>query len=241
VEVSIIIILLLLSIIQSIFGIGLLVLGTPIFLILNYSFTNALSILLPTSILINLVHILKTKKIITNSLKKIIFLYCIPFISIGCIISYKYEQKINFKFLIGSITLFLIFYKIFFLKKNYSFFSKYKIIIFQIIGFIHGISNSGGALLSLAASIFNKNNKIKTRNTISFFYFFFAITQYIILLIINSNLFLLKNIIYISVVVLLGSYLGNKIFFKLATKKYIIALDFLIIFASMTLLFSAFY
>ena len=110
-----------------------------------------------------------------------------------------------------------------------------------MIGFIHGISNSGGSLLSLAASIFNKNNKIKTRNTISFFYFFFAITQYIILLIINSNLFLLKNIIYISVVVLLGSYLGNKIFFNLATKKYIIALDFLIIFASMALLFSAFY
>ena len=112
---TILIILLILSTIQSIFGIGLLVLGKPIFLTLDYSFTNALSILLTTSILINLVHISKKEIIINTNLKKRLFLYCMPFIVMGCIISYNYEEKINYKFLIGLITFSLIFYKIFFL------------------------------------------------------------------------------------------------------------------------------
>jgi uncharacterized membrane protein YfcA len=239
-EFTILIILLILSTIQSIFGIGLLVLGTPIFLTLDYSFTNALSILLPTSILINFVHISKKEIIINTNLKKRLFLNCMPFIVIGCIISYNYEEKINYKFLIGLITFSLIFYKIFFLKKNYFFFSKIKNIIFQVIGLIHGISNSGGGLLSITLSALNKNNKNNTRNSIAYFYLFFAKVQYIILLIINPSLFVVSNIIYITIAALIGSYLGNKIFYKLEAKKYISALDFLIIIASMILIFSAF-
>jgi hypothetical protein len=239
-EFLILIILLILSTIQSIFGIGLLVLGTPIFLTLDYSFTNALSILLPTSILINFMHISKKKIIINTNLKKRLFLHCMPFIVVGCIISYNYEEKINYKFLIGLITFSLIFYKIFFLKKNYIFFSKIKNIIFQVIGLIHGISNSGGGLLSITLSALNKNNKNNTRNSIAYFYIFFATVQYIILLIINPSLFVVSNIIYITIAALIGNYLGNKIFYKLEAKKYISALDFLIIIASMILIFSAF-
>ena len=41
------------AIVQSIFGTGVLLFGTPILLILGYNFQNALIILLPTSILMN--------------------------------------------------------------------------------------------------------------------------------------------------------------------------------------------
>jgi uncharacterized membrane protein YfcA len=232
------IILLILSTVQSIFGIGLLVIGTPIFLILDYSFTNALSILLPTSIIINLIHILKIK--INNDLKKILFFHCMPFLGIGCLISYNYEEKINFKLLIGFITFALIFYKIFFLKKNYFFLKKIKNIVFNIVGFVHGISNSGGGMLSIALSTLNKNNKKNTRNSIAYFYLFFAVTQYVILLTINPNSFVKTNVVYIGITALIGSYLGNKIFYKLETKKYIFFLDFLIVIASIILIFSAF-
>ena len=50
-------IILLLAIIHSIFGIGLLAIGTPLLLILNYDFLVILKILLPCSILINIFQI----------------------------------------------------------------------------------------------------------------------------------------------------------------------------------------
>lgn len=47
-----------------------------------------------------------------------------PFLGIGCLISFNYEEKINFKLLIGFVTFALIFYKIFFLKKLFLFLKK---------------------------------------------------------------------------------------------------------------------
>ena len=64
-------ILLVLIIIQSIFGIGLLLFGTPTFLILGYDFLNTLNFLLPISIVISLLQFISSK---TTS-KKIIFDY----------------------------------------------------------------------------------------------------------------------------------------------------------------------
>ena len=52
-------ILLVLIIIQSIFGIGLLLFGTPTFLILGYDFFNTLNFLLPISITVSLLTVYK--------------------------------------------------------------------------------------------------------------------------------------------------------------------------------------
>lgn len=47
---------------QSIFGIGLLIFGTPIFLLIDYSFVETLNILLPISITISLLQFFLGKK-----------------------------------------------------------------------------------------------------------------------------------------------------------------------------------
>ena len=47
------------SVIQSIFGVGVLLFGTPILLLLGYEFIYALTILLPISIAINSLQILR--------------------------------------------------------------------------------------------------------------------------------------------------------------------------------------
>ena len=51
-----------LVLVQSIFGIGLLLFGTPTFILLGYSYAETLSILLPNSILISLMQTIFTKK-----------------------------------------------------------------------------------------------------------------------------------------------------------------------------------
>ena len=49
------------SLIQSIFGVGLLLLGTPTFLLLGYNYFEVLNILLPYSILISVLQIIFNK------------------------------------------------------------------------------------------------------------------------------------------------------------------------------------
>ncbi len=88
-----------LSIIHSIFGIGLLAIGTPLLLILSYDFLTILKILLPCSILISAFQIFKIKSII-NSDKKII-LKSTPYVFLGSLIIYFFSSNINFKLLIG--------------------------------------------------------------------------------------------------------------------------------------------
>ena len=55
-----------LSLIQSLAGVGVLVLGTPIFLILNFNIIDAMKILLPISILTSFVCSLITKGFYKN-------------------------------------------------------------------------------------------------------------------------------------------------------------------------------
>jgi len=51
---------------QSIFGIGLLLFGTPTFLLLGYNFLDVLNILLPISISISAIQLFLSKKKIKN-------------------------------------------------------------------------------------------------------------------------------------------------------------------------------
>ena len=89
----------LLSIIHSIFGIGLLALGTPLLLILNYDFLTILKILLPCSIIVSTFQIIKNKNIL-NKDKRLIYI-SLPFIFFGAIIVYFYSSQIKFKLVIG--------------------------------------------------------------------------------------------------------------------------------------------
>ena len=50
------------SIFQSIFGIGLLVFGTPTFLLLGYDFFDVLNILLPHSIVISFLQMISSQE-----------------------------------------------------------------------------------------------------------------------------------------------------------------------------------
>ena len=57
-----------------------------------------------------------------------------------------------------------------------------------IIGLVHGLSNSGGTLLSILVLKIYKNSKNITRYNLTFFYFFLAIMQYLIFIIIFQKL-----------------------------------------------------
>jgi uncharacterized protein len=207
-------ILLVLIIIQSIFGIGLLLFGTPTFLILGYDFLNTLNFLLPISIVISLLQFISSK---TTS-KKIIFdynVFCLPFLVLFLILALNLKEVLNFK---AYVAIILIISSIFALRKN-TFFSpkkkilKYRKLILIFIGSIHGLTNMGGGFLSIFSSLIYHNNKKHIRHLISYGYLIMGLLQYFILL-----FFELENLnfskIYYIILILFIYFPAQKLFKK---------------------------
>ena len=84
------------SIIQSVFGTGVLLFGTPLLLLLGYNFQNALIILLPTSIMISLIQTINNFKMVDYKFYKKLFIYSIPTIVLFLFLINQNPIKINF-------------------------------------------------------------------------------------------------------------------------------------------------
>ena len=208
------IILIILIIIQSIFGIGLLLLGTPTFLLLGYDFSNTLNFLLPSSIAISYLQFINLK---TPS-KKIIFeynIFCLPFLIFFLLIALIFKEALNFEFYVAII---LIISSLLVLKKNTFFFNtknivKHRKFILIFIGTIHGLTNMGGGFLSIFSSLINKNNKKLTRHFIAYGYLVMGLLQYFILLSLEYKNLNFSKIYYIFIVFLIY-FPSQKIFKK---------------------------
>lgn len=198
--------------IQTIAGVGVLVVGTPSFLIMGFSFVETLSILLPISIFTSLINLIyfkykqKQMKIsIHQETKNLFFLICLPSIFVGLFILKFFYEFIEFKYLVATViflSLFAINQKKYFLTLN----KKTRSIFLFLTGIIHGLSNSGGSLLSLLIS--NYLNKNKSRYNISFFYFFLALFQFLIFVFLFNISSYILNVYYLSVTIPVGVIFG---------------------------------
>ena len=179
-EIFLYIIIFFISTIQSIAGVGVLVLGTPILLVLNYSIIETMFFLLPISIissfgnLILIDLIFKIRDRVDLKLLKYFFIFCFPSICFGLIVIKNFNELINFNLLVSLIIIFSIIIKIKFEKFFFNLSKNSKKIITFFIGFIHGLTNSGGTLLSLFISSKDKKNVNLIRFEIHLLYFFFS-------------------------------------------------------------------
>ncbi len=163
------------AVIQSIFGVGVLLFGTPVLLLLGYDFINALSILLPISIAINCLQIIKHYQYIDSSFYKNVLIYTIPFVVL--FLFFVSSTKINISLLVGGF-LVLVGLKSFFpvLQQTLEKMIKYEKSYLAVMGFVHGVTNLGGSLLT--AIVHGKNyGKNATRVTVAICYATFAIFQ----------------------------------------------------------------
>lgn len=161
--------------IQSLFGVGVLLFGTPILLVLGYDFITTLITLLPISLTINLLQVTKDYRQIHLPFYRQILTLSIPGI-ILCLLLVT-ARKMN----IGSVVgLFLI---VAALKSLYAPFQRvieslvrYERTYFVVMGVVHGLTNLGGSLLT--ALIHSKPyDKDQTRATTAVSYGTFAVFQ----------------------------------------------------------------
>jgi uncharacterized membrane protein YfcA len=199
------------SIIQTLFGVGLLVFGTPTLLLLGYPFGKALLILLPSSILLSAIQIFVGKDQI--EIKKEFIYYSIPPMLVGLFIVLAGFFNLNIKFIIGLILVLITAVRT--LKKYHKHLAKLfsnNIKLYMVfMGVVHGISNQGGGLLTLYFSTIYKN-KLKIRSNIAFCYFTYGIFQLLYLLIFHFDPVVLAGFALSIISVTIFFTVGGKIF-----------------------------
>ena len=168
------------SFIQSIFGVGVLLFGTPLLLLQGYDFVHAVIVLLPISVSINLIQIAKDYRSVDLGFYKRILVYTVPFVVISLLVVTRFN--INIGIFIGIFLLFVA-AKDYSLKVNKAvkFLVRYEKAYFIGMGIVHGLTNLGGSLLT--AVVHSKEyEKNITRVTVAVSYATFAIFQMLTLL-----------------------------------------------------------
>jgi len=226
---------------QSIIGVGVLVLGTPFLLILKFSIVEIFFILLPISIITSLINLIiinyLNKSLNKSSYKefKKFFIICIPSIFVGLILLKFFESSINFKQLVS----FVIFFSVVLvaLKDKIKFkVNFFRISILSSVGIVHGLTNSGGTLMSLALSANNEKNYARLNTT--FFYLMLATFQYLLTIIIFFDKFIFPNDIKIIIAIIIGALLGNIINYFLESEIYKLIVNLLAVLSAVILLIS---
>lgn len=203
------------------FGMGLLVFGTPALLLIGYSFEEALLILVPASFTVSTLQLIEGNKI-SVEFKRAFLIYSLPvtFLVLGAYL--KFASPVNMSVIIGVIMLIFSFIR-FFPKKLEEIISKtvrrHVKIVMVLMGIIHGISNMGGAILSILATTYFKK-KAEIRGAVVFCYWFFGFIQLVSLALFARSNFSVFLVIIIPLVSVIYLFIGRVTFRYLNEKLY---------------------
>ena len=209
-----------LIVIQSIFGVGLLLFGTPSFLILGYDFASTINILMPVSITISILQFLKSKVSDQKFIKEY-NLFCVPFLFFFLVIALKFNYFFDFKLLVGFL---LVFSSILILNKKK--FSSFRNIFFQFkkfvligIGLVHGLTNMGGSFLAIYSTLVSRNKKEIARYYICYGYLIMGILQYFTVLFLSFKTLEFTRLFYILFALILY-FPSQNLFKNINDKKF---------------------
>ena len=216
------------TIVQSVFGVGLLVFGTPTLLLMGYSFPETLSYLLPASIVVSFLQVYKNWNQIILYRINVIF-YILPMVAIGLLLM-TYYFNFNLHLIIGVMLLLTSLTRFsemlnksleHYLSNNYK-------LGFILTGIIHGLTNLGGAPLVIITNGIYKNKK-EIQPNIAYAYLFMALIQVIILIRTGTFVFSLDDLIFPIVAGITFLFIGNFIFISTGEKFYYNVMTFFIL------------
>ncbi len=173
------------SVIQSIFGVGVLLFGTPILLLLGYEFVEALGVLLPVSIAVNALQFVRHYEDLDTRFYKNILIYSVPVVVM--FLWLVATIKIHVGVFIGIVLIFVALKSFLpIIERLLKSIVVYERLYLMIMGMVHGLSNLGGSLLTII--IYAKNYTTdKTRVTAAASYGTVATCQLITLFLLGTQ------------------------------------------------------
>jgi len=175
-ELSVVFVIVLFSIIQSIIGVGILLFGTPTLLLMGYNYHETLYLILPSSIVISLIQATNKRQLIANS--KHIYTYTLPMTIVGLLMVTLIYNSADIRYIVGGMLVLIGFIRSTQLIKQYLVELLYKHIILYhlLMGWVHGVSNMGGGLLVVLMGSIHKEREVILAN-IAYTYLLFGIIQ----------------------------------------------------------------
>jgi len=204
-----------LAIVQSVYGVGLLVFGTPTFLILGYSYFEALTLLIPCSLTISIIQLASNTRYVRD-LKLSIPLITVPSIFLGIMLHSTGLITDSVRYIVA---LTLILSSLTYFSETLSHWmnivsQKHERIFLAATGLVHGSSNLGGGLLTTFVSNRYKS-KEKIRANVAYGYIIFSTSQAFGLSMISQfsipDFSLLNSTVCLIVYLLTNIYIFSKI------------------------------
>jgi len=218
---------------QAIFGVGILLWGTPALMLLNYNFIETLGILLPVSLFVSCLQFAPNNSQIDFSFIAKFVKFSICGLIIGLLIVILIPLNLE---IVAAFMLFITFL----MRRDQAssrlkfLISKHDTLFMIFLGFSHGVSNLGGSLLVARLSL-NKYSSDQYRTTVAAAYSIFAASQLIILfstigkLTVSVNYILLATCFYLLTITLIVPRINPKLFYNFISAFILILAIFLIL------------
>jgi len=213
------ILLMIFVLIQSIYGVGLLVFGVPVLLIYGLDYSAIVGLLLPSSIFISILQLFKNRNIKSSEIK------LLPLAAFGIIIGLGLSMLAVTTNMIPIIVGFSMLF-ITLLRTNASirqniavFLIKNRPIFHLLNAILHGFSNLGGALLTFySASVYKE--KTDALHCTSLFYLVYAVSQMAILIFIERGDIFRAGLLCLPFTAFLYLLIGQKTFRLISQRKF---------------------
>ncbi|MBH2667053.1 TSUP family transporter [Serratia marcescens] len=209
------------AVIQSVFGMGILVFGTPTLLMLGVDFSSVLGLLLPSSVLLSLTQTLGARRIAFPAREKVNMLICAIFVILALSLVLHSTVKMNVDLLVGAILLFsaLMRFRLSLQETVKRYLGKHQRAYIAVMGLIHGVTNMGGALLALYATASHRE-KLEIRTTVSRYYLMFGLIQLATLACIKWQALNLDGFAAAPLALLVYLVVGNLLFKRTSAPVY---------------------
>jgi hypothetical protein len=171
-----------LSAVQSVFGVGLLVFGTPTLLLLGFSFEQVLGYLLPCSITISLLQIVSTGGFTLEPIRKRLLVFTAPAVLAGTLVVLLADTSVNIRFVVGVMLIVTGAIRLLgpLQRRVRATVRDHVSPLLALLGLVHGLSNLGGGILTFTmGSIYDDKDTV--RRHIAFGYGMMAVIQLVVL------------------------------------------------------------
>ncbi len=195
------------SIVQSVFGMGLLVFGTPSLLLMGLGFAESLGYLLPASLALSAIQVLGRRRP-PDLISPNLWYFCVPMICVGLTLSIVAFGDLPINRIVGVVLIISVAGALVTRFRNALVWAvkRYSRVYHMAMGFVHGLSNMGGSLLSVYATSMS-GDKSDTRYVVAYYYLVFTAWQMIVLLAsgqLDFSYNLLTPIVSVAVYLVLG-------------------------------------
>ena len=195
---------------QLLFGVGVLLWGTPSLILLGYEFTTALSLLLPISLGISGLQVVQNFQHISKNETWSFIKLSLPLVVVGLIFVMTLDINVEW-FVFGALGVGGLL-RLNRFKTLYDRVVNFKDFMLPLIGIVHGMSNLGGGLLVIWVSQTDKT-KLGLRSTVAACYLLLALFQIVTLMVYNDELIVFVSyfVFGISAYIILDQFIMGSI------------------------------